>query len=355
MRGQEFAVIPTRKGQVVTIIPTFSIIIPNYNYENYVARAIDSVLAQDFTDYEIIVADDESSDGSWAIIESYADRVTTMRRKNQGAGRTCLMAAREAHGRYIWFLDADDEIAPGALSKVAALLDSNPSKIQVQMQPIDAAGEKLGEPYPEYPADYTTEQMLNEIYSVGYYMTCPTSGMVLRKDVVAAVKDIDYERYIDGVVYLLCPFMGEVKTIYEPLALYRVHDRNASAFDTPSPEKFAMERHRFVARLEHLKEICETLGIDGSRIADGTQTALALELDILERAATGERPSFQTVQTYIKRNSQSESSLKKKVGLSMWAIGMGIAPRKLRNALLGWRPNPHTRPKFLRQLKSIFS
>jgi len=72
-------------------MPKFSVIIPTYNRENFVGRAIASVLRQDVTDYEIIVVDDGSSDGTQGVLADFGDAVTSIYQDNAG-----VSAARNA-------------------------------------------------------------------------------------------------------------------------------------------------------------------------------------------------------------------------------------------------------------------
>lgn len=89
--------------------PYFSILIPLYNKELYVANTIKSVLAQSFTDFEIIIADDGSTDSSAAIVKSFDDcRIKYFIKENEGVSAARNFAMQMAQGDYFAFLDADD-------------------------------------------------------------------------------------------------------------------------------------------------------------------------------------------------------------------------------------------------------
>lgn len=100
--------------------PFFSIIIPVYNREGFVARAIDSCLAQDFDDFEVVAADDASTDRSCAVIEAYdPSRVRLVRlENNHGRCPARNLAMEHARGKWFVFLDSDDELLPGALDTI---------------------------------------------------------------------------------------------------------------------------------------------------------------------------------------------------------------------------------------------
>ena len=111
--------------------PKVSLIMKVYNGEKYLREAIDSVLAQTFTDYEFIIMDDASSDSSVEIIESYSDsRIRLIRNeKNLGivAGQNLLIS--EAKGEYIAVMDCDDISYPTRLEKQVDFLDTHPNYV----------------------------------------------------------------------------------------------------------------------------------------------------------------------------------------------------------------------------------
>lgn len=85
-----------------------SVIIPVFNCEPYIAAAIDSVFAQDFSDLEIIVSDDGSTDGTPMVLERYSGRIRLVRQKKAGVSSARNAGLDIAKGEYIAFLDADD-------------------------------------------------------------------------------------------------------------------------------------------------------------------------------------------------------------------------------------------------------
>lgn len=99
-----------------------SIIIPLYNKEGSIAQALDSVMAQECQDFEVIVVDDGSTDGGAAVVENYGDpRIRLVRQENAGVSAARNRGIEEAKGEYVAFLDADDVWMPGFLSEIVAL------------------------------------------------------------------------------------------------------------------------------------------------------------------------------------------------------------------------------------------
>ncbi len=94
--------------------PVVSVIVPVYNVERYLAECLDSLLAQTFHDFEIVVVDDGSTDGSAALVERYAarspERIHAVRKPNGGLGDARNFGMSHARGAYLAFVDADDTV-----------------------------------------------------------------------------------------------------------------------------------------------------------------------------------------------------------------------------------------------------
>jgi len=107
----------------------FSIVIPLYNKEGYVGDTLDSVLAQEYDNYEVLVVDDGSTDGSAALVASYAEqdaRIRLIKQENGGVSVARNRGMTEATAPYFAFLDADDTWDPEHLSEIAALVAAYP-------------------------------------------------------------------------------------------------------------------------------------------------------------------------------------------------------------------------------------
>lgn len=113
---------------VVTVMPTVSVIIPCFNQGQFVDEAVDSVLAQSFADFEIIVVNDGSTDDSTnRLLHNYCrEKTRVLTTANQGLAAARNNGIAAAQGRYILPLDADDRILPGYLEKAVAVLEKDP-------------------------------------------------------------------------------------------------------------------------------------------------------------------------------------------------------------------------------------
>lgn len=106
------------------MLPQVSVVIPVYNGEQTIQRALDSVFAQTFPGLEVIVVDDASTDGTAGVVAEYNDdRLTIVRStENQGAGAARNKGIAQARGRWVAFLDADDAWKPEKLARQVELL-----------------------------------------------------------------------------------------------------------------------------------------------------------------------------------------------------------------------------------------
>jgi glycosyltransferase involved in cell wall biosynthesis len=108
-------------------VPLFSVVIPVYNRAKVIRSTIESVLAQTYRDYELIVVDDGSTDNSSEIAKSYGNELVVLEQENQGPGPARNTGARHAIGRYLAFLDSDDLWFPWTLATYERALYQYPN------------------------------------------------------------------------------------------------------------------------------------------------------------------------------------------------------------------------------------
>jgi GT2 family glycosyltransferase len=107
-------------------MPAVSVVIPVYNGTAYLREAIDSVLAQTFTAYELLVIDDGSTDGTWELIQSYGSRLRGIRKSNGGVASALNVGIQHARGQWIAWLSHDDAFLPDKLRVQLECLANSP-------------------------------------------------------------------------------------------------------------------------------------------------------------------------------------------------------------------------------------
>lgn len=134
--------------------PKVTVWIPSYNHARFLPQALDSVLAQTYTDFEVVVVDDGSADDSLAVAESYAARhpekvrvFTHPGRRNRGISETVNLCFEKSRGLYVSGLPSDDVLRPEKLEAQVAFLERNPALGWVY-GPVECLNES-GEPWGE--------------------------------------------------------------------------------------------------------------------------------------------------------------------------------------------------------------
>jgi glycosyltransferase involved in cell wall biosynthesis len=213
--------------------PAVSIVIPLYNKRATIARSLESVLAQTFGDFEVIVVDDGSSDGGADLVtQTYPDpRIRLHQQENAGPGAARNAGARLARGDLITFLDADDAWRPELLATATRVLGAHPecgaftSAFDIEPQGIDRWEELRAEGFTEGVWRLTARTPRSELPNcLNAFHSCTA---VYRRDVVARYGGFFEERCTFGEdVY----FWVQVLTnhaIYrhlQPLAEYHTED-----------------------------------------------------------------------------------------------------------------------------------
>lgn len=128
-----------------------SVIVPCYNSSAYLEQTVQSMLDQELTDWELILVDDGSTDGTHELIARLASgdaRIRGAAQPNAGRGQACNLGVAEASpgAEYLFFLDSDDLLAPSALREMSGYLDAHPEVglLGCQLQEIDASGRPFG-------------------------------------------------------------------------------------------------------------------------------------------------------------------------------------------------------------------
>ena len=205
--------------------PAISIVLPVYNSGQYLAETINSLLAQTFTDFELIIIDDGSTDNSTEIISGYADkRIRLLRNeRNFGLIYTLNKGVELAKGKYIARIDGDDICAPDRLERQLYYFQQDPSVAVVASTVtfIDASGAETG----TWPLDRettTSRQIKNRMP----WENCIAHPSVMIDTAVArtyhySTSQLHAEDY-DLWLRLLADGQ-KIEKISEPLLYYRVH------------------------------------------------------------------------------------------------------------------------------------
>lgn len=250
----------------------FSVIVPVYGVEKYIRECVDSILCQDFCDFELILVDDGSKDNCPAICDEYAERdgrVKVIHKQNGG-----LVSARQegllaAKGKYIINVDGDDSIEPGYFKKACELCEKyDPDIISFGIY-YDYGQKKVFDPEPVENGLYTDER-LKEIHKkmlltkdmkhMHYFLW----AKVFKKQAVFDCQQaVDRRISMGEDVTCLIPAYLKAKRIYiSDEAVYNCRCRNNSMSRSYKQSHFDDIRLGVLRLLEAGKEAGETTGAD---------------------------------------------------------------------------------------------
>jgi glycosyltransferase involved in cell wall biosynthesis len=237
--------------------PLVSVIISNYNYGRFLAEAIDSVLAQTYLNYELLVVDDGSTDDSRTVIESYGDRLSAFYQDNQGQTAAFNLGIKQAKGEIVCFLDADDYYHPDKLKQVVVAFQNHPAWVQIShyWMTVDAQGRVL----PKRRKSLGQGSISPLLLRYGRYRSALTSALAYRRSVLQTVLPIPPRRgNADAYLMAVVPFYGEVGVLSEPLMVYRLHQSNLHA-QNPDLHHHLQDR---VIVMDYIQTTAKHLGLE---------------------------------------------------------------------------------------------
>jgi glycosyltransferase involved in cell wall biosynthesis len=327
-----------------------SIIVLNYNYGRFLAAAIDSALNQDHPLCEVIVVDDGSTDNSRAVIARYGDRIRSVLQETNNGQVSALNGAWPlARHPILIFLDADDLLFPHAAATVARRWTPATVKTQSPLVTIDESGRQRGHIAPKYPPNLDTATIRKQLLRTGGSCNSPASGnaysraLLDRMSIDGAFElEKPREYHMDAILECNAPLYGEVVTIYEPLAYYRVHGRNLYATSQVDEAHFTMLLDTFAIKLDYLTQRCRVLGIPFDPSAARSYSLWPLECrlsaDRLISAKDPQRePIYRTLFRALRACIHAELPISNRLIRAAWFVSVAVSPRAVARRLIAER------------------
>jgi glycosyltransferase involved in cell wall biosynthesis len=207
-----------------------SVLLDNYNYELFVGRAIESVLQQTYKDFEVVIVDDGSTDGSREIIAKYNDaRIRTVFKENGGQGSAFKTGLAEAHGEYIAFLDSDDLWEPGKLARCVEVMREHPDVVLINhgFRLIDASGTMLEQTHVIQKTGFYDLVADMQAGNVDFSLVATSFFVGRRKECLAVdFDDREWRISADTPLSVGLALRGPVFNLPDLLGSYRVHGNN---------------------------------------------------------------------------------------------------------------------------------
>ncbi|NJN95341.1 MAG: glycosyltransferase [Anaerolineales bacterium] len=228
--------------------PTVSVIIPVYNQAHFVGQAIDSILAQTFTDYEIIVVNDGSTDHTTQVLAGYGDRLHIITQANAGLSAARNSGLQVARGEMIGLLDADDLWYPEMLAATVTFLKENPhiDLVYGAWDTIDETGRVI-KPLNK-PSNLRTKVQADFLRSIATGNLFLVHTLLIRRKCFdcCGVFDPNLRAVEDWDLWVRMAAHGHtVDVIDTPIAHYRRHSGNM----TYDPQRMEQASRRLLTRL----------------------------------------------------------------------------------------------------------
>jgi glycosyltransferase involved in cell wall biosynthesis len=206
--------------------PKVSVIIPNYNYEKFIAATVESVLSQTYKNIEIIIVDDGSKDNSLEVLKQFGDKIRIIEQKNAGVSVARNHGVSLSTGEYIAFLDADDIWLPEKLERQIEKFkaDAEIGLVHCSMTLINPQEEPIGENN-NGQAGFVSEEFL--LFERGVVVGAGSTALVKRSifDEVGGF-DLRLSTAADWDFCYQVSRTHKIGFVTEPLVLYRMHGTN---------------------------------------------------------------------------------------------------------------------------------
>lgn len=217
-------------------MPAVSVVIPNYNHAPYLKQRIDSILAQSFQDFEVIILDDCSTDESRMIIEEYRENVKVQsiiyNNINSGGPFTQWKRGIEAaSGKYIWIAESDDWCEPSLLETLIKAFNDNEECVMAYVQTHTVHGNSIIQTssYPKL-AEYIEGKEYIRKHLAAQCAIWNASMLLFKKTCYYNVSDwfINFKMCGDWQFYIELAGQGEVFVSGKVLNYFRKHDKDVS-------------------------------------------------------------------------------------------------------------------------------
>lgn len=209
--------------------PLVTVVMPAYNARRYVAEAIDSVLAQTLADFEFLIIDDGSTDGTGDILREYAGRdprIRVINQPNSGIGAALNRGIEQAQARYIARMDSDDICLPQRFARQVEFLERTPECVLVGSRVLLI--DQDGLPLFEMDSVQTTHDRIDELLMEARWSIVHPSIM-MRADLVRKIGG--YNNALvpveDHDLFLRLAEVGRLANLPEVLLKYRKHPMNS--------------------------------------------------------------------------------------------------------------------------------
>ncbi|PSB25602.1 glycosyltransferase [Stenomitos frigidus] len=320
--------------------PLVSIVVSNYNYEQFISETIHSALNQSYQPIEVIVVDDGSTDRSRDVIASFGSRITSILKENGGQASAMNAGFAAANGEIVMFLDSDDVLLPDTFQRVVEAFQSMPdvAKVQYRLQIVDKDGKPNEEIVPAKHWAMPTGDLRQAALKSAGYIYPPTSGIVFSAAALQQIMPMPEPPFrVCADIYLneLSVLTGAIVSLDEVGAHYRVHGKNNVGKATR--EVHPKDMREYLARMNaiHVRKkslvaaLYPDLAYDPTQDKGGFLTAriISRKLDAPRHPYPNDNLAVLCVRGFLHNITMNHRRKHVGVLLAFWHLAMLLAPK----------------------------
>lgn len=348
--------------------PLVSVIINNYNYAQFVGQAIDSALNQNYSNLEVLVVDDGSTDNSRDVISQYDVCIQAIFQANGKQAKALNTGFAACKGEIVLFLDADDYLLNDAVEKIVTAFQEEIGKVHFRLKVVDGENEPLGYSIPSVGMTLSCGEVWRRLLQTSSYVSAPMSGNAYRRDTLIPVFPIpdDYKTTADDYLMISTPFYAnKLAGIDEAIGAYRVHDSNQWALTTVSGKRFRRFVNHDLQNFSLLRQRAKELNLEVPEDLDQRSLGriwsrlASLRLEPQSHPVKTDHVAMLVGWGLTALWKFSNHNLPKRLIYSFLFLWVGFMPVSLARLGITWLYAPHLRPKCidttLNRLRAIVS
>ena len=272
------------------VAPRLSVIVPVYQVAPYLGKCVASILGQTFSDFEVLLVDDGSTDGSGAICDALAEqdaRVRVIHKANGGVSSARNAGLDAARGRYIGFVDADDWIEPAFYEKLVRNMEAHPEADVCigGISDVRADGSVHLHFQKKLERQMLAPESAMKLVGERNRLSCYTVDNIYRRELLHGIRFVEQIHFGEDLIFIMEVYRKSRAMFYDPSPMYYYLQRG----DSKVHRTFSLENSQFLA-IKYIFEHIDGIGAEARRLLqwrffrDGLRAAISLYFEQRDQA-----------------------------------------------------------------------
>lgn len=300
-----------------------SVIVPIYNLETCLPKSLDSILSQTYEDFELILVDDGSDDGSLAICQQYQkmdDRIRVFHQENGGVFSARNLGLDNVRGSFITFVDGDDLIEPEMFERLMEIfLHEDVSIACCQLDRVMPDGRHVV-PFRMFPGKLDSAKIVSCFFDEGYVKECMYGpyNKVFRRAAIGNVRFRPY-RYGEDILFVFETLCTEINVVFDDFVGYHYVQREGSAMKS----RFSLSKLDYLKAAREVDSLCvQHFAASAGRAHRWVYShALITVRQLIQYdMTTGLKDYIATEKKYLKTNAAHLSELPFRFRINYWLV-----------------------------------